>query len=98
MDFHPDLQTDLIFQARTTLYGEQFHVTIVYQLLQMYSLTSLCECYVSLFYSPSQVCRHGVWPSGSGEVVFSCPTVRKMRPVQLTEEGRVRRVRGIAYP
>ena len=43
MDFHPDLQTDLIFQARSTLYGEQFHVTIVYQLLpDVFSLGMLC--------------------------------------------------------
>ena len=61
-------------------------------------IPSVNAVHLSLFYSPSQVRRRGVWPSGSGEVVFSCPTVRKMRPVQLTEEGKVRRVRGIAYP
>ena len=45
-----------------------------------------------------QIHRRGVWPDGCGEVVFSCPAVRKMRPVQMTEEGKVRRVRGVAYP
>ena len=39
-----------------------------------------------------------MWPDGEGVVVFSCPVVRRMRPFVMEEEGRVKRVRGVAYP
>ena len=39
-----------------------------------------------------------MWPEGCGQVHFSCPVVRKMKPLLMVEEGKVRRVRGIAYP
>ena len=45
-----------------------------------------------------QVFRRGMWPEGDGEVVFSCPCVRKMQPVFQLDEGKVKRIRGIAYP
>ena len=45
-----------------------------------------------------QLQKRGVWPDGSGQVIFSCPVVRKMKPLLLVDEGRVRRVRGTAYP
>lgn len=41
--------------------------------------------------------RRGMWPTGSGEVYFSCPVVKKMKAMVMLEEGKVRRVRGIAY-
>ncbi|XP_064385929.1 RNA 3'-terminal phosphate cyclase-like protein [Halichondria panicea] len=41
--------------------------------------------------------RRGMWPDGNGEVFFSCPIVKRMRPVFLMKTGRVRRVRGVAY-
>jgi RNA 3'-terminal phosphate cyclase-like protein len=34
---------------------------------------------------------------GGGEVIFSCPNVRQLKPVQFTDEGRIKRIRGIAY-
>ena len=37
-------------------------------------------------------------PGGGGEVLFSCPVVRRLKPVQLTSDGKVKRVRGVAYP
>lgn len=46
----------------------------------------------------SQVNRRGAAPEGGGEVVFTCPCRQKLRPVQLTEQGKVKRIRGIAYP
>jgi len=39
-----------------------------------------------------------VAPLGGGEVLFCCPTRQKLRPVQFTEAGKVRRIRGVAYP
>ena len=39
-----------------------------------------------------------MWPAGNGEVYFSCPVVKKMKATVMVDEGKVRRVRGIAYP
>lgn len=41
--------------------------------------------------------RRGVPPLGGGEVLFSCPIIPRVRPVNLMEEGRIRRVRGVAF-
>ena len=44
-----------------------------------------------------KIVRRRICPSSDGEVIFTCPTIRKMRPFTLEEEGKVKRVRGIAY-
>ena len=44
-----------------------------------------------------RITRRGAPPLGGGECVFTCPVVRTLRPVQLLDEGVVRRVRGVAY-
>ncbi|XP_014665014.1 PREDICTED: RNA 3'-terminal phosphate cyclase-like protein [Priapulus caudatus] len=44
-----------------------------------------------------KVVRRGAPPGGGGEVTFSCPNKQKLRPLQLTDVGKVRRVRGVAY-
>lgn len=44
-----------------------------------------------------KVNKRGVAPLGGGEVTFSCPTRQKLRPVQLTNAGKVRRIRGVAW-
>lgn len=44
-----------------------------------------------------KVVRRGAPPRGGGQVVFDCPIVKKLKCVQLTEMGRIRRVRGVAY-
>eukprot|EP00297_Palpitomonas_bilix_P013189 CAMPEP_0113888708 /NCGR_PEP_ID=MMETSP0780_2-20120614/13033_1 /TAXON_ID=652834 /ORGANISM="Palpitomonas bilix" /LENGTH=366 /DNA_ID=CAMNT_0000877609 /DNA_START=201 /DNA_END=1297 /DNA_ORIENTATION=- /assembly_acc=CAM_ASM_000599 len=44
-----------------------------------------------------KVVRRGAPPRGGGQVVFDCPIVKKLQCVQMTELGRVRRVRGVAY-
>ena len=46
----------------------------------------------------SQIHCRGVYPGGGGEVEFSCPVVRRMRPAQMMDCGKVRRIRGVAYP
>ena len=40
--------------------------------------------------------RRGFLPLGGGEVVFSCPTVRQLTPINLTAPGLVKRVRGLS--
>ena len=44
-----------------------------------------------------QIVRRGAPPLGGGEVRLSLPIVRELSPINLTEAGRVRRVRGVAY-
>jgi len=39
----------------------------------------------------------GAEPAGGGRVVFTCPAVRALHPIQLVDDGLVRRVRGVAY-
>uniref|UniRef100_F7A1P3 RNA terminal phosphate cyclase like 1 n=1 Tax=Ornithorhynchus anatinus TaxID=9258 RepID=F7A1P3_ORNAN len=36
-------------------------------------------------------------PGGGGEVVFSCPVRKMLRPIQLTDPGKIKRIRGMAY-
>lgn len=44
-----------------------------------------------------QIVRRGAPPTGRGEVILNIPTVRSLRTVHLTDPGRVKRVRGVAY-
>merc|ERR1712151_476606 len=32
-----------------------------------------------------------------GEVLFRCPIIRSIQPVEILDEGKVKRVRGVAY-
>ncbi len=45
-----------------------------------------------------QVVRRGAAPGGGGEVIFKCPCRQKLRPLQFTDPGKVKRIRGVAYP
>lgn len=44
-----------------------------------------------------KITKRGAPPLGGGEVIFNCCSVRQLKPVQFTEEGRIKRIRGIAY-
>jgi RNA 3'-terminal phosphate cyclase-like protein len=44
-----------------------------------------------------QIKKRGMAPKGGGEVVLRCPIVRKLKPVQITDVGFVKRIRGVAY-
>ncbi|KAL0074560.1 RNA 3'-terminal phosphate cyclase [Phycomyces blakesleeanus] len=44
-----------------------------------------------------KISKRGAPPLGGGEVMFTCNCVRQLKPVQFTEEGRIKRIRGIAY-
>lgn len=43
-----------------------------------------------------KVVRRGAPPLGGGMIVFQCPVVRGIKPLQLTEVGKVKRIRGLA--
>lgn len=44
-----------------------------------------------------KITKRGALPGAGGEVMFSCPTLKKVEPVELLDEGKVKRVRGVAY-
>ena len=41
--------------------------------------------------------RRGCPPDGGGAVTLTCPALRELTPINLTDEGLVRRVRGVAF-
>ena len=43
------------------------------------------------------VSKRGAAPGGGGQVVFKCPVRKSLRPVQLTDQGKIKRVRGVAW-
>ncbi|KAG9511382.1 RNA 3'-terminal phosphate cyclase-like protein, partial [Fragariocoptes setiger] len=43
-----------------------------------------------------KVAARGFMPEGGGQVVFTCPLVRQLLPIQLTNPGKIKRVRGVA--
>lgn len=44
-----------------------------------------------------KILRRGAWPREGGKVTFVCPVAKAMRPIQLLDEGLIRRIRGVAY-
>jgi len=44
-----------------------------------------------------KVDQRGMPPAGGGRVTFRCAVVRSLKPVQLLDLGKVKRVRGVAY-
>ncbi|CDH54147.1 18s rrna biogenesis protein [Lichtheimia corymbifera JMRC:FSU:9682] len=44
-----------------------------------------------------KITKRGAPPLGGGEIVFNCCSVRQLKPVQYIDEGRIKRIRGIAY-
>ncbi|WAR22888.1 RCL1-like protein [Mya arenaria] len=43
------------------------------------------------------IVRRGAAPEGGGEVTFRCPCRQKLRPLQFTQPGKVKRIRGVAW-
>ncbi|XP_071445660.1 RNA 3'-terminal phosphate cyclase-like protein [Hetaerina americana] len=44
-----------------------------------------------------KVVKRALNPNADGEVIFKCPISRKLKPVQITKQGKVKRIRGIAF-
>lgn len=44
-----------------------------------------------------KIVRRGAPPLGGGQVVLQCPIVKQLKPIDLIDPGRIRRVRGVAY-
>ncbi|KAL5015987.1 hypothetical protein ScPMuIL_005576 [Solemya velum] len=41
--------------------------------------------------------RRGAAPGGGGEVFFNCPCKQKLRPLNFTDPGKIKRIRGVAW-
>ncbi|KAM6033769.1 RNA 3'-terminal phosphate cyclase-like protein [Chlamydotis macqueenii] len=41
--------------------------------------------------------RRGMPPKGGGEILFACPVRKVLQPVQFTDPGKIKRIRGTAY-
>ena len=54
--------------------------------------------YYHFIFFLSQTVKRGAPPEGGGEVVFSCPVLRNSRPLQFTDPGNIKRIRGLMYP
>jgi len=44
-----------------------------------------------------KVQKRGVVPLGGGQVVFRCPVKRQLRPIQIQDQGKIKRIRGLAW-
>nr|XP_005296848.2 RNA 3'-terminal phosphate cyclase-like protein isoform X2 [Chrysemys picta bellii] len=44
-----------------------------------------------------KITRRGMPPKGGGEVIFACPVRKVLRPIQSTDPGKIKRIRGTAY-
>jgi len=38
-----------------------------------------------------------VLPIGNGEVIFNCPIIRFINPINWEDEGKIKRIRGMAF-
>ncbi|KAJ9585822.1 hypothetical protein L9F63_020524 [Diploptera punctata] len=44
-----------------------------------------------------KITKRGMAPEGGGEVIFKCPVRRQLKPIQLMDQGKVKRIRGVVY-
>ena len=44
-----------------------------------------------------RVLKRGCLPGGGGQVRFQCPVRKTLRPIQWTDQGKIKRIRGIAW-
>eukprot|EP01029_Cantina_marsupialis_P020048 TRINITY_DN4672_c0_g1_i1.p1 TRINITY_DN4672_c0_g1~~TRINITY_DN4672_c0_g1_i1.p1 ORF type:complete len:363 (+),score=100.42 TRINITY_DN4672_c0_g1_i1:75-1163(+) len=44
-----------------------------------------------------KVKKRGLAPLGGGEVVFRCPVVRELKPIQVVDPGLIKRIKGTAF-
>nr|CAG4641687.1 EOG090X05X4 [Eurycercus lamellatus] len=44
-----------------------------------------------------KIVKRGASPKGGGEVLFTCPIRKQLRPLQYTDPGKIKKIRGVAY-
>lgn len=44
-----------------------------------------------------KIIKRGMVPEGGGQVQFSCPSRKQLRSVQVTDMGKIKRIRGVVY-
>lgn len=56
-----------------------------------------CRACSAHFCAAFQIKKRGAPPEGGGEVYLRVPVVKSLSPINLLDEGMIKRVRGIAY-
>ncbi|XP_065069286.1 RNA 3'-terminal phosphate cyclase-like protein [Rhopilema esculentum] len=44
-----------------------------------------------------KIIKRGTMPGGGGEILFHCPVRRSIRPINFTDRGKIKRIRGTAF-
>jgi len=44
-----------------------------------------------------KIVKRGAEPQGGGQVLFKCPVKRQLKPVQVVDQGKIKRIRGTAW-
>jgi len=44
-----------------------------------------------------KVQKRGAAPLGGGQIVFKCPVKRQLKPVKILDQGKIKRIRGVAW-
>jgi len=44
-----------------------------------------------------KIVKRGAPPEGGGEVYLKCPIVKELKPLAMTDEGKIKRIRGVVY-
>lgn len=65
-----------------------YYKDVALPLLQQYGVVGDLEIKVK---------KRGSAPGGGGEIIFQCPVIKKLRTAQITDFGKVKRIRGVAY-
>jgi hypothetical protein len=62
--------------------------TVIFVCLQRFGISEGLEL---------KVLQRGAPPLGGGKVLFKCPVVKALTPLQLLDEGKINKLRGIAF-
>jgi RNA 3'-terminal phosphate cyclase-like protein len=44
-----------------------------------------------------KIVKRGAAPLGGGQVLLRCPVKRQLKPLQFTDQGKIKRIRGTAW-
>lgn len=64
--------------------------------LKVCSSKILTSCFLFFFFW-KKIKKRGAPPKGGGQIYFKSSIVRSLKSIQLLDEGKIRRIRGIAY-
>jgi hypothetical protein len=96
--------------SQTTANLPTFAATCIFLIPEKFLFPSMGDAvyfYVCLFFFGNvqlifdinqQISKRGSPPVGGGQIFFTCPVRKTLRPLQSTDPGKIKRIRGLAYP